>query len=55
MSKIRAVYFSATGTTKKIVTCIANSLADGAAEQFDFTLPGSREKKAVFTGDDCVM
>ena len=55
MSKIWAVYFSATGTTKKIVTCIADSLADGAAEQFDFTLPGSREKRAVFTGDDCVM
>ena len=55
MSKIWAVYFSATGTTKKIVTCIADSLAGCAAEQFDFTLPGSREKRAVFTKDDVVV
>ena len=40
--KIWAMYFSATGTTEKIVTCIADELAareGGKAECYDFTLP----------------
>ena len=55
MSKIWAVYFSATGTTKKIVTCIADRLAGTAVEQFDFTLPKAREGKTVFTEEDVVV
>ena len=55
MNKVWAMYFSATGTTKKIVTRIADTLAEGKAEQYDFTLPGARAEKACFTEEDLVV
>ena len=55
MGKIYAAYFSATETTKKIVACIADALAKGTAEQYDFTLPKAREEKAAFTESDVVV
>lgn len=56
MSKtIWAMYFSPTGTTEKIVTCVANELAGGRAEVFDFTLPQAREQEKVFTEEDAVV
>ena len=45
--RIHAVWFSATGTTKKTVTRIARRLADalGAAyEEYDYTLPAARQQ-----------
>lgn len=46
-ARIHAVWFSATGTTKKTVTRIARRLADalGAAyEEYDYTLPAARRQ-----------
>ena len=45
--RIHAVWFSATGTTKKTVTRIAHRLADalGAVyEEYDYTLPAARQQ-----------
>ena len=53
--KIWAMYFSPTGTTEKIVTCVANELADGQAEVFDFTLPQVRAEEKAFTEEDAVV
>ena len=55
MSEIYAMYFSATGTTEKIVTCIADALCGSAAVRYDFTLPDARKEPAVFTPDDTVV
>ena len=54
--KIWAMYFSPTGTTEKIVKCVAGNLAaSGEAEVFDFTLPQAREKAAVFSSEDAIV
>lgn len=53
--KIWAMYFSPTGTTEKIVTCVADELAGGKAEVFDFTLPKARAKEKAFTEGDAVV
>lgn len=59
--KIWAMYFSATGTTEKIVTCVADELAaregmaDGKAERYDFTLPQAREGQPDFNENDVVV
>ena len=56
--KIWAMYFSATGTTEKIVTCIADELAareGGRAERYDFTLPQAREGQPEFGVNDVVV
>ena len=45
--RIHAVWFSATGTTKKTVTRIARRLADAldaAYEEYDYTLPAARQQ-----------
>ena len=45
--RIHAVWFSATGTTKKAVTRIARRLADAldaAYEEYDYTLPAARQQ-----------
>lgn len=62
MSKnIWAMYFSATGTTEKIVTCVADELAaregmaNGKAERYDFTLPQAREGQPDFNENDVVV
>lgn len=55
MYQIWAMYFSATGTTKKVVTRIADTLAAGEAKQYDFTLPGARSEKVSFTESDVVV
>jgi len=56
---IKAVYFSATGTTKKIVTSIADGLAHHLGgkkvENIDFTLPDGRKEPLSFTGQDLVV
>lgn len=53
--KIWAMYFSPTGTTEKIVTCVADELAGGKAEVFDFTLPQARAEEKHFTEEDAVV
>ena len=59
--KIWAMYFSATGTTEKIVTYIADELAlrekteGGKAEKYDFTLPAARESHPEFGANDVVI
>ncbi|MDD2483557.1 MAG: ferredoxin, partial [Eubacteriales bacterium] len=57
---INAMYFSATGTTKKIVEAVAKKLAlelTGADEfkTIDFTMKPVREQVASFTKDDLVV
>ena len=58
--KVTAMYFSATGTTKKITVGIAEKLSEninGKQEITiqDFTLPGSRQEAKQFTAQDLVV
>jgi len=58
--KIKAMYFSATGTTKKIVEGIAQKLAqslnqDSTYEVIDFTMKDKRAEPAVFGEGDLVI
>ncbi|HWQ77916.1 MAG TPA: EFR1 family ferrodoxin [Anaerovoracaceae bacterium] len=65
IKKIWAAYFSATGTTKKVVEGIAAAIADRMGtdtgksgpelEVYDFTLPDSREKPLRFGPGDLVV
>ncbi len=56
---VKTFYFSATETTKKIVTGIAGKLAESsdgkAVENVDFTLPDARRSPASFTPQDLVV
>ena len=52
------VYFSATGTTEKIVTCIAKTAAelmDAEYKTFSFSLPEARKHLLSFSGNDLVI
>ena len=54
--KVYGMYFSGTGTTKKMVTYIASELASkigGEYVEFDFTLPGVRKEVKEYEKDDC--
>jgi ferredoxin len=58
--QINALYFSATGTTKQIVTGIAEKLSEnmtGEAEikDIDFTLPEARKQAVAFGKEDIVV
>lgn len=57
--KINAVYFSATGTTKKLVTRLADELARNfnvkTIDFKDFTLPSGREAALYFNDNDIVI
>jgi NAD-dependent dihydropyrimidine dehydrogenase PreA subunit/flavodoxin len=56
--KVWAVYFSATGTTKKVVTAVAHEAAGklGAAyAEYDFTLPEARAEALRFGEGDLVI
>jgi ferredoxin len=58
IQRIWAVYFSATGTTKKIVAHIAHTAAaelGAAVSVYDFSLPASRERFPAFAADDLVV
>ena len=52
--KITAMYWSATGTTQKVVRAIAQEL-DAQYETFDFTLPAARAQGKAFGPDDVVV
>lgn len=53
MGNVWAVYFSATGTTRKIVCAVAEAI--GGYEEYDFTLPRKREQALCFSPDDIVV
>ncbi|NPV92694.1 MAG: 4Fe-4S binding protein [Firmicutes bacterium] len=58
--KINAVYFSATGTTEKIVTGITNKILENVAgepnaKRIDFTLPEARKSPLAFSEADVVI
>lgn len=58
LKNIYAVYFSATGTTEKIVTRIAKGLSEKMKlpiSNIDFTLPKVREEKLQFSAEDIVV
>ena len=53
-----AAFFSATDTTKKVVTRIAARLAEQTGAElavWDFTLPGDRKEPKTFTDEDLVV
>ncbi|GFI60950.1 hypothetical protein IMSAG049_00100 [Clostridiales bacterium] len=55
---VYGMYFSGTGTTKKIVTYIASELAKKTGRQYeaaDFTLPKARTAPRSFEKDDIVV
>lgn len=56
--KVRVVFFSATGTTGKIVKRVAEGIAKALGvdyETYDFTLPAARESVPDFSPDDLVV
>lgn len=56
--RINTIYFSATGTTRKVVSGIADKLLENLgtiAKNIDFTLPEGRKKQVVFTVEDVVI
>lgn len=58
IKKVWAVYFSATGTTRKVVEAIADTMAEklGAErEVYDFTLPEARKEALRFQADELVV
>lgn len=58
MRAVHGVYFSGTGTTKKIVNFISDKLAERLnlkKEEFDFTLPNVRKEIKVFSSGDIVV
>lgn len=58
ISQVYAVYFSATGNTRKVTTTLANALAvsfDVPLEVRDFTLPTAREESYEFAAGDLVV
>lgn len=58
ISQVYAVYFSATGNTRKVTTTLANALAvsfDVPLEVRDFTLPAAREEAYEFAAGDLVV
>ncbi len=58
IQKVYAVFFSPTGTTKKIATTIARTIADKLQTEYlerDFTLPQARENPIVFEQSDLII
>lgn len=58
INRIKAVYFSPTRTTKRVVDAIAGALADELSlnvEIEDFTLPERRQQPLVFSDSDLVV
>lgn len=58
--KVNAMYFSPTGTTKKIVSSIAQKISDNICKDLvlntiDFTLPEGRSKAVSFSNEDIVV
>lgn len=57
-NKVRAVYFSPTGTTKKIVTAVAGCIGTELAltvEEYDFAPPAMRSEGVTFGSNEIVV
>ena len=57
-TRICAVYFSATGNTRKVVTALGRAMAacfEAPLEVVDFTLPTAREESYAFAPTDLVI
>lgn len=58
INHVHAVYFSPTGNAKKVVTTLAQAIADTLGvpmDSYDFTLPESREKVHIYGADDLLV
>ncbi len=58
ISKVRAVWFSATGTTEKVVLAVAGTLAERLGvplERFCFNLPAAREEELVLGPEELAV
>lgn len=58
VNRVWAVYWSATGTTKRVVTRIAERVAQALhapVSEYDFTLPEARQGTPDFTAEDLVI
>lgn len=58
ITRVCAVYFSATGMTRRVVSTLANALAQAMElpmETVDFTLPAAREERYAFGAEDLVV
>jgi len=60
MKRINSLYFSGTGTTRKVVLALAKSLAAKMEEsvellEMDFSLPEARKQSPQFTEEDLVI
>jgi ferredoxin len=58
INKVNAAYFSATGTTKKIVECISDKIAHKLNIDLavtDFTLPSARADNLYFNSNELVI
>ena len=58
ITKVKAVYYSATGNAKKVVEAIAGAMAkelDVPMESYDFTLPKNRTEVQVYGPEDLVV
>lgn len=60
IKKIHTLFFSATGTTEKMVSGIAEKIAENCGgnitvDRIDFTLPAARKKMYSFDRDDLVI
>lgn len=58
VSCVKAVYYSATGTTEKVVTGIAQRIAEALGvpmESYDFSLPRNRTEEKVYRADQLVV
>lgn len=58
ITRVNAVYFSATGNTQKVVTSIAKQVADALQLEYhthDFTLPDKRKEPISFGETDLVI
>ncbi len=58
MKTVKAVYFSATGTTRRMVCAIADKLAEKLGlpcVRMDFTLPAARVEPLAFDSQDIVV
>jgi NAD-dependent dihydropyrimidine dehydrogenase PreA subunit/flavodoxin len=58
--KINMMYFSATGTTRKVVSGISKKISENigmdiAINEIDFTMPEIRKKPVCFTEEDVVI
>ncbi|MDY4483131.1 EFR1 family ferrodoxin [Butyricicoccus porcorum] len=58
IQRIRLIYFSATGTTQKVLRCMGETLAQelgAAVQEDDFTLPAAREQTVACMPDELAL